>query len=209
MLPLNTCTGLEYAQEHHHKMEPLEASLREGAPPYKIMRYHRDAFYAGVGQTDSLLPMLRNMRDAGCGNFRHMGEDPPFREVPLSMTPIGVKGLTWDDGTAHVSGADSYLIFAVPEPGLVAGVRITYVHSSEPAGKLAFSAFRLFWKRSDQKEFPPDQSLCMPWLETGPEEKTTGTIWIDETIDQLRIHPDDKPCDFKILKLVLIVPANQ
>jgi hypothetical protein len=49
----------------------------------------------------------------------------------------------------------------------------------------------------------------MPSLETGPEEKTTETMWIDEAIDQFRIHPDDKPCTFKILKMVLIVPTEQ
>jgi hypothetical protein len=49
----------------------------------------------------------------------------------------------------------------------------------------------------------------MPWLETGPEERTTGTIWIDETIDQLRIRPDDRSCVFKILKMALIIPAEK
>jgi hypothetical protein len=149
---------------------------------------------------------MPNLRDAGCGNFRYMGEDPPFREIPLSLTPTDVKGLTWDKGTARVSEEDCYLVFPMPERKLVAGVRITYIHSGEPGVR---PAFRLFWKRSDQKEFPPDQSLSMPSLETGPEEKTTETMWIDEAIDQLRIHPDDKPCTFKILKMVLIVPTEQ
>jgi hypothetical protein len=211
MFPLNTYNGLMSAWWSHTWIkEPMEQALRDGAPPYKIIRYHRDAFWWGVVPGD-LHQLLTSMRDAGCGNFRYMGEDPPFREVPLSLTPTAVKGLTWDKGTARVSGEDDYLIFPVPERRLVAGVRITYIHSGDAGGGPALSAFRLFWKRSDQKEFPPDQSLSLPvpWLETGPEERTTETIWIDETIDQLRIHPDNKPCDFKILKIVLLVPAEK
>jgi hypothetical protein len=207
VFPFNTHNGLVYARDHHYRqMEPLEQALREGTPPYKIITYHRMALDNGYHNTgDYLIPLLRSLRESGCGNFRYMGEDPPFQEVPISLTPTAVKGLIWDKGTARVSAKDSYLIFPVPESRRVAGVRITYVHSSDTGGR---PAFQLFWKRSDQKEFPPDQSLFMPWLETGPDEKTTGTIWIDQTIDQLRIHPDDKPCDFKILKVVLIVPAH-
>jgi hypothetical protein len=214
IFPFNTVRGLRWAQQHHYQnMEPAEQAMRAGAPPYKIIRHHRGVFGAG-GVLDPggnntgnwLFPLVRSLRDAGCGNFRYMGEDPPFQEVPLSQTPSAVKGLTWVEGTARVSEKDSYLLFPVSEPRRVAGVRITYVHSSDTGGK---PAFQLFWKRSDQKEFPPDQSLSMPCLETGPEERTTETIWIDERIDQLRIHPDDKPCTFKILKMVLIVPDNQ
>jgi hypothetical protein len=211
-LPINTHLGLVTGWEHHHETEGLEQALRDGMPPHKIVRYYRGVFYSNSGATDWLFPLLRSLRDAGCGNFRYMGEDPRFREVSLSLTPTTVKGLTWDRGTARVYGEDSYLDFPVAETRPIAGVRITYVHSSDTGGR---PAFRLFWKRSDQKDFPSDQSfppdhtLALPWMETGPEERTTGTIWIDETIDQLRIHPDDKPCDFKILNLVLIVPANQ
>jgi hypothetical protein len=207
IVPLNTYKNLEEGIANHHRMEPAEQAMRAGAPPYKIITHHRKALggeYRNTG--DWLFPLVRSMRDAGCGNFRYMGEDPPFREVSVALTPTDVKGLTWDKVTARVSEKDSYLLFHVSEPRRVAGVRITYVHSSDISGG---PAFQLFWKRNDQKEFPPDQSLSMPWLETGPEERTTGTIWIDETIDQLRIHPDDKPCTFKILRIGLIVPTEQ
>jgi hypothetical protein len=208
IFPLNTYYGVSWACDHHYrKMEPLEQAMRDGAPPYKIIAHHRNGLGADYCTTgDWLHPHLRRMRDAGCSNFRYVGEDPPFREVPLSLTPAAVKGLTWHEGIARVSGEDSYFLFPVPEPRRIAGVRITYVHSSDTVGK---PAFRLFWKGSDQKEFPPDQSLSMPLLDIGPEERTTLTIWIDEAIDQLRIHPDDKPCDFKIVSIVLIVPADR
>jgi hypothetical protein len=208
MFPVNTYHGLNWAREHHNqRMEPTEQAMRAGVPPYKLIRFHRNTLVPGGNDTgDWLIPLVRSLRDAGCGNFRYMGEDPPFREVPMSLTPTAMKGLTWNEGNAHVSSEDDYLIFPVPERRLVAGVRITYIHSGNAGGR---PAFRLFWKRSDQNEFPTDQSLSMPWLQTGPEERTTGTIWIDETIDQVRIHPDDKPCTFKILKMVLIVPGNQ
>jgi hypothetical protein len=210
IFPLNTHFGLEYGSDKHQEMEPLEQDLRAGAPPYKVVRYHWTVIYSEMGSTESLFARLRSLRDAGCGNFRYMGENPPFREVPLSLTPTAVNGITWDEGTFRVSGEDSYLVFSVPEPTLVAGVRVTYIHSGEAGGKYADTnpAFRLFWKRRDQNTFPPFQSYSNTWLGTGPEEQTE-TIWVDETIDQLRIHPDDKPCNFKIVNIVLIVPSEE
>jgi hypothetical protein len=210
IFPLNTTLGLACGPYYRQQAELVKQDLRAGAPPYKIVRYHWDRMYFDMGSTAPLIPLLRDLRDAGCGDFRHMGEDPPFREVPLSMTPISIEGATWDKGTVHVFGKDAYLVFPVPETKPVAGVRITYVHSAEPGLRpdnlTSYISFKLFWKRHDQTEFSPLQSYRNNWLFTGEQ---TETIWVGDTIDQLRIHPDDRPCDFKILKMVLIVPATE
>jgi hypothetical protein len=210
IFPLNTTNGLMSGSFQCQHSELVKRDLRAGAPPYKIVRYHWDRMYFDMGSTAPLIPLLRDLRDGGCGDFRHMGEDPPFREVPLSVTPISIEGATWDKGTAHVFDKDAYLVFPVPETKPVAGVRITYVHSAEPGLRpdnlTSYITFKLFWKRRDQTEFSPLQSYRNNWLNTGEQ---TETIWVDDTIDQLRIHPDDRPCEFKILKMALIVPATE
>src|SRR5262249_52890659 len=129
VFPLNTTCGLGMGSYQLWHSELVKRDLKSGAPPYKIVRYHWDRMYFDMGSTAPLIPHLRDLRDAGCGDFRHMGEDPLFREVPMSVTPISIEGATWDKGTAHVFGKDAYLIFPVPETKPVAGVRITYVHS--------------------------------------------------------------------------------
>lgn len=34
----------------------------------------------------------------------------------------------------------------------------------------------------------------------------TLTVWVDATIDQFRLYPDDAPCEFRLSRIELLVP---
>ena len=146
-----------------------------------------------------------------CGDkFLRVGRSARFRRYaavypasiliykPVDATPAGMKEIKWKDGTGHGTGPDSYLMFALPQPTFVAGVRIRWSHSN---GTTTF--FRAFWRRSDTSDFPETYQYYWSF---GLEDPLT--IYIADTIDQIRIHPDLKPVDFTISEIVLLVPAT-
>jgi hypothetical protein len=118
--------------------------------------------------------------------------------VLIPIVPADLKQIEWKDRTGHGSGPDSYLMFALPQPTVVAAVRIRWSHSN---GYTTF--FRAFWRRSDRSEFPKQHQYYWSY---GLEEPLT--IYIADTIDQIRIHPDVKPIDFTISEIALLVPSS-
>jgi hypothetical protein len=60
------------------------------------------------------------------------------------------------------------------------------------------------WKRGDQAEFPEDQRYALWTLPTGADRTTT--VWVADAVKQVRIQPDNQPCEFRIAALVLLVP---
>jgi hypothetical protein len=121
-----------------------------------------------------------------------------MREVRIPLTPADLKEIKWADGKGHGTGADSYLMFVLPGPMYVAGIRIRWTHSNHET-----TFFRAFWRRSGTSDFPEESQYS--WS-SGLEDPMI--IYIADTIDQIRIHPDLKPIDFTISEIVLLVPAT-
>lgn len=100
-----------------------------------------------------------------------------------------------------MTGVDPWITFALPRPRYVAGVRLRYAHSN-PAGLSA--RFNLSGKRADQADFPATQEFAIWGLDSGTGREVT--VWVCDTIDAIRIQPDNRPCEFRIDALDLLVP---
>jgi hypothetical protein len=138
------------------------------------------------------------------------------REVPFPVVPAQVTGMSWQDGTAkgagylvfalehaQVIGEDPPLVYSPRAPRLVYGIRLTYGYDNT----VGPACFKLYWRTRDRGDFDP-YSGCVRWLDTGPGEHTT-TVWINDAIDGFRVHPDVKPCAFRLSGITLIVPAAE
>lgn len=190
---------LKRAKDRGETLQALERDGRAGVPVYLLARRYTPL----VQHSPDVVALgLRTFQRAGIGVFKDLQEDPPFREIPLPLEPTAVGQLTWSDGTAQGSGPDSYLVFSLPEPRYVAGVRIAYTHANESGSS---PVFRVCWKEKDQTDFPPGQSFSSRYLGTG---QATVTIYIGEVIEQLRLHPDDRPFQFYFESMVLLVPED-
>jgi hypothetical protein len=216
----NLVEALEYGRYHHHEMQALERDLAAGDPPYKLLNRYTPFLFHDLD--DSLTECFRQMRDTGLGSFQYLKENPPFREVSLSVEPSRLNRVGWKEGTAVATGLESYIGFTLPGPRLVYGIRITYRHAN---GLGTSPYFRLFWEESEPKKaparlparllapvwsvhpYPQGRFYVNPFLRTGPAEHTV-TAWVGKTIRGFRIHPDDQPCVFHIAKIVLLVPAG-
>jgi hypothetical protein len=196
-IPFNFQGGLADARTHHSGMQAFERDMRNGAMTYELLGRYASPYFR-IGAHSSLARLMLMLRRAGIGPFVHLREDPVMREVQIPVTPAELKGIKWEDRTGHGTGPDSYLMFALPEPTFVAGIRIRWSHSN---GATTF--FRAFWRRSDRSDFPEKYQYYWSF---GLEDPLT--IYIADTIDQIRIHPDVKPVDFTISEITVLVPPT-
>lgn len=100
-----------------------------------------------------------------------------------------------------MTGVDPWITLALPRPRYVAGVRIRYAYST-PAGLGA--RFKLSWKRADQADFSATQEFAV-WGQDSVTSREV-TVWACDSIAAIRIQPDDRPCEFRIDALDLLVP---
>lgn len=196
-IPFNFRAGLADARTHHAAMQSFERDLRNGAHMYELMgRYASPHFQ--IGAHAWLSEKMLQLHRAGVGPFAYMKEDPVMREVRIPLTPADQKEITWADGKGHGTGEHSYLMFALPKPMYVAGLRIRWTHSNHQT-----TFFRAFWRRSDTSDFPKEHQYYWSF---GLEDPMI--IYIADTIDQIRIYPDVKPVDFTISEIALLVPVT-
>lgn len=194
----NTQLALVHGRRSAAGVAAFKRDLRAGVPLHRLLKRYTPFLHP---QPDALAGYFRQLRRAGIGPFRTLQDDPPFRAAPVPPTPSKVSLLRWEGRTARVTGVDPWITFALPRPRYVAGVRLRYAHSN-PAGLSA--RFKLSWKRADQADFPATQEFAIWGLDSGTGREVT--VWVCDTIDAIRIQPDNRPCEFRIDALDLLVP---
>ena len=192
----NVRDGIEHGRDISGRAEALAQDLRSGVPAYRIVRRHTPFLHPSQDEAARFLPILRR---AGIGPFGSLRADPPFRETRWPLEPTSVSLARWEGTTAHVTGVDPQITFKLPGPRPVAGIRIKYSHANSQG---APGRFQLAWKRPDQPGYSDERRYANWNLPTGEGKETT--IWIDDTLDQFRIQPDNQPCEFRIDEIVIL-----
>ncbi len=218
MLSLNTRSGLDVGISRRNAMEAVEQDLRDGVPISLLIKCHAEDLLPGRMYesrrvaNDVLESSLQSLRRAGFGSFRFLSDGPPLQEVTLPAEPCHVDQVTRREDGGWEVGPNSNLVFALPEPRFVVGIRIRY-RLAKGQGNSAY--LQTFWKRSDQEAFtdpgaegPNERFHESRTVEAGPGEKVL-TVWVWDAIDQFRIHPDNQPCTFQISEIRLLVPATK
>ena len=142
------------------------------------------------------------LHQAGIGRFRHLNEEPAVSEVRLALNPSATNQLTWEDGVGKGSGDDPFVVFELPRPLMVHAVRIKYAYANTQSPAL----FQIYWKDSE-KGFAEERSKQRS-LRTDVGARSV-TITVGDFIDALRIDPDVKPCEIRIVEIVLLVPITR
>jgi hypothetical protein len=122
----------------------------------------------------------------------------PFASVPTHRTSLPTEPLETHralqaNGAWEMSGADSYLGYAIDPPGFVHGIRLEFRVSKEERGRYAF---RVTWRTGEEPPgAPPRSALFCPM---GSEVARGVTIWTNGPVRDFRIYPDDRPCQFEV-----------
>jgi hypothetical protein len=199
----NVLASMAAGQEHRAKMMAFEHDLLEGNPPFVLAKRHGGFLYKDAYEWHEVLAeRMQKLKQAHSGLFRELRDKPPLQEIPIPLVPIDMNQMTWQDGIGKGLGDDPYLVFALPQPRLVYGIRVRYAYedTASPA------SFQLFWRWTEHNEFTEQERNVVRELSTTAGEQTT-TFWVYETIDQIRVDPDTKPCVFRLPEIVLLVPA--
>jgi hypothetical protein len=151
---------------------------------------------------------MRQLRRVGNRHFRRL-QDPPIQEFPLSVMPAVMNQITWRNGVAYGEAKDSDMTYLLAGPGRVLAVRLTYAYELPPDGS---AILRISWKQGSVNEFSDTERNVVvdikPPAKGRPPERTQ-TIWINDTIDTMRLQPDNKPYVFHQSKMVLLVPPGE
>jgi hypothetical protein len=210
----NARYGLSYAKDLRMHLAGFESDMAAGVPLCELVHRYDPYLHPHQDVPLEYLPMLRR---AGVGGYIALRDDPPFRSVPLTLAPAKLRDAAWRDSTARTRSGDPYIDFVLPGDRYVAGIRLKYQNRSDD-GTLPYIGLR--WKRRDLPDFPgrnfkkysPTGDRANwergTWTRTG-EATTTMTVWISDTIGQIRITPNYVPGLFRIRELVLLVPAEQ
>jgi hypothetical protein len=142
---------------------------------------------------------LRTIQQRYYGPVHHQA----VHETSLPLTLATSQQISWTANTAMCEGNDPYVVYALPRPQFVHAVRLRFAvnHTSPPH----FAILQAWWMQSGRNEFTPGERNSTFRLPTGSHEQTL-TLWINDTIDHLRIDPDGKPCQFELREAVLLMP---
>jgi hypothetical protein len=150
---------------------------------------------------------LEMLRRAGVGQFRHLQPDPALREVALPAVPAAVSGATAEDGTWHAPDAAAHLLFTLPEARYVYAVRLKYSFANTESAHV----LQTEWKQSGRNDFSTGERvsrLTLPATNPDGRPHSEVIVWVRDTIDQFRVRPDNKPWDFTLAEVVLLVPTD-
>jgi hypothetical protein len=177
-------------------MEAFEQDLRNSVPTYALIARHQENVCSEGDEAD-LSDLMTMLHRAQIGAFRHLQKDPPFRQSTIPVKPDLANEMAWQKGIGYC------LTIVLPAPEFVAGIRLQFSHPNYNSAHI-----RVWWKKDNRAAFPQKAQYDRPRCSLNLEpENNTLTIYIADTIDQIRIHPGDKPFGFHISEMVVLVPA--
>jgi hypothetical protein len=204
------------------KTVAFERDVRNGVPASVLAERHFASDV--VSRAEKLAVILKDHKTNGIGIFKDIRDDPPARVEILDPGAAIPDDLVLREGiissTANNHGMAS-LTWKLTNPRHVYAIRIryAYIRSTNP-----WPTLRAYWPNSLTQEFNdsrawfstvagPDQptwALVNGKIQTNARVRTgrTLTIWVDATIDQLRIYPDSAPCDVRFSNVELLVPES-
>jgi hypothetical protein len=189
----------------------VEQDLRAGLPSFIVAERHKDCLFVPSPlneltqkEKDLWAETLRGLHRVGLGPFRFMREDPAFRMTSLPVVPAAMNHMQQDGGNFQGFSDEANLLFTLPRRQFVYAIRLKYSYNVDAITSPA--SMQLLWKRRGEIFSRSERNFSLR-LETQPGDKT-GTIWVNDTIDQFCIYPILQPCVFHLEAIVLLVPTN-
>jgi hypothetical protein len=100
------------------------------------------------------------------------------------------------------NGADPSVRFALDSPQKVKAIRVrcSYAGGDHPY-------FHMYWRQKEVEGYTESERFLGRILQPMTGEHVL-TVHVDRTIDEIRIDPDDKPSEFRICEVALLVPEE-
>lgn len=200
MLWPNSAEGLSQGLNLRDQARDVEADLRDGLPPYRLIRKYTPFLQPSQHLLEE---MLRKCKEGRIGPFHALAADPALVEQALPFEPTDSRQIRLNGDVLESTGTNPRANYRLDRPTRVAGLRLRYDHtnaSGDPA------RFRLLWRRAYQPAAPTSQMLSEWNLPTGSGHELL--LWIDDDVLEFLIQPDNQPCQFRIRELTLLLPEG-
>jgi hypothetical protein len=183
----------------------VERDLMEGVTVDQVVQSFATHLSPGDANwvQGELHPRFTMLYRAGVGPYGRLQPVPDCREVDFSLESNKPQTNMKLENGAWVSLGDTpFLAFHLDQSRHVYAIRLEYVYeqTTDPA------SFRMEW----QPKPPRDENVTHYAkfdLRMHPAPLNV-TVFVNASIDQFRIVPDDKPCRFRLSRLTLFVPVT-
>jgi hypothetical protein len=211
VLPYNMKTGLDIARATRNQVKSFERNVLAGVPAFILAERHGGflwTWWPGTALDEQLqegvADSMRKMRDAGIRPYGLIRNDPDFREVSFEGSPATASHLVWTRGAVPDAGKEASLALNLKQPRFVYAIRL-----KSSCGKTAsgFTKLSAFWGKNGSKDFTEKRPHDQVELLAQPGDRTV-TIWVNDTIDEIRLHANPEPTDWRISKTTLLVPME-
>jgi hypothetical protein len=211
----NTRFGLNYGTHVRSRLAGFENEMVAGVPGSRLIFRYWQYLHPHHDLLNEYMPMLRQ---AGVGSFRFLQENPAFREVSIPLVPQSLNKVRWEAGTFYATGRwdESYMLFSLPKAEYAYAIRLKYTYWNDDN---ILPLISLYWRDEGQKDFTKDRYgqhsatgdyanwVRGTWGRT-KEPESTLTLWVCDTVKDIRLHPDRRPCMFKLSELALLIPPT-
>jgi hypothetical protein len=200
VLDRNAHESLKSVRVADQQMQAFEQDLRDGTPPCILMKRYSQAVFP---DHDTLGRRMLELRASGVGPFRWLRKDPAMQAISVPVVPAELHQARWDGGELTCTGDESWVSFALDPPTFIAGIRLGYEYLDGLVGQ---PCFQIDWKRPGQEGFPPEQCFTNGNVDTDRGEKHM-TAWIADVVEQIRIHPNNRPVRIRLSGATLLIPV--
>lgn len=204
LLGSNVEYGVVYAGLRTPAADAFLSDVAVGRPPNVIAQHLWPQLYP---HRDTMAERTEMMRAARVGPYKGAPAgagvpDGPYREVRVPVTVVASNQVSFDGEVARGLGSDPYVVYALPGPAYVCGVRLEFAVATEDGTP---AATQVFWRLSGRDDFAAAARNCELDAAPGPGPRSE-TVWVYDAIDQVRVDPDVRPCELRLSGIVLLVP---
>lgn len=200
----NARVGRVYGYDRADRADGVLDAIAAGAPIEAAAGRGAQRVYPVQEPLQVWLGMLRD-RKAGPYAAEGAMESAVCRDAELSAVPIETNHLAVDGDRWRAFGDDPYLVYALPKPTYVSGVRIRFTITSLDRGP---ANLQIFWGLAGVRGFEQGRRSAIQPVSGEPVQQEV-TFWIYDRLDRLRIDPDSRPCSVSIDGLTILVREPQ
>jgi hypothetical protein len=150
---------------------------------------------------DQLAKYLDQLRSAGISPYDQLAANPTFSTRTLDAQALIAYQIAWDGTTGIASGFNSYLQFNLEKPQFVSVLKFRFM-LLDPANELP--ALRVRWYSQTQARL---QQYNAPYNLTAAKHNEV-VVYIDDTISNVSILPNNQPSTFQISNLQFMLPPD-
>jgi hypothetical protein len=210
--------GVSYGEDIRGQLGAFERDMAAGVPKHELVRRYAENLHPHHDIPTEYLPMLRRAR---VGEYARLVDAPTFREVPVPLEPVRLHQVEWRVPRARVTGQGPWIDFELPAEVHVAGIRLRY-RSLDEGEDLPYVG--IAWTRGRLAEWPKPPGTASHFRKYSPtgdranwergswtyirDPATTVTVWVSDTVGQIRITPNLRPGLVEIADLTLLVSAE-